>query len=139
MPETPGEQHASLALHLLLEGELGARKQTNRHITIVDRTKTTRTCLREAHRYQPVADPRGPGRDEMQAIVTHRRYSNRCELQNGCPCLRMVSAPWSACSIPAANSSNTRESPLWVCVLRWPHRQPLTRFCGRDPSQGGIS
>ncbi|MCI0347850.1 MAG: hypothetical protein L0Z53_00355 [Acidobacteriales bacterium] len=24
-------------------------------------------------------------------------------------------------------------------VLRWPHRQPLTRFCGRDPSQGSIS
>jgi hypothetical protein len=34
-------------------------------MTIVDRGKTTRDCVWEARRYQLVADPRRPGRDEM--------------------------------------------------------------------------
>src|SRR5207344_567483 len=39
VPEPPGEEHASLASSLLLEGQFGAGKQTNGHMTIVDRGK----------------------------------------------------------------------------------------------------
>ena len=55
----------SLASYLLLEGKLGAGKQTNGHITIVDRSKTPRNRVGKARRYQLVADPRRSGRDEI--------------------------------------------------------------------------
>jgi hypothetical protein len=32
-----------------------------------------------------------------------------------------------------------KQGAAFLGVLRRPHRQPLTRFCGRDPSQGNIS
>jgi hypothetical protein len=63
VPESPGEDKASLESHLLLEGKLGAGEQTNGHITIIDRSKTTRSRVGEARRYQLVSDLRGPGRD----------------------------------------------------------------------------
>src|SRR5271169_553776 len=79
VPQPPGEEHASLASYLLLEGQVGTGKQTNGHMTIVDRGKTTRIRVGKARRHQLVANPRRSGGDEILAIVTHRRYSNRCE------------------------------------------------------------
>jgi hypothetical protein len=60
VPEPPGENHASFASRFLLEGKLGAGKQTNGHVTFVDRSKTPRNRVREARQYQLVSDLRGP-------------------------------------------------------------------------------
>ena len=62
--ELPTEGQASIPLHLFLKGKLGAGKQTHRHITVVDRSKTARRCLGKSRRYQLVADLCGSGRDE---------------------------------------------------------------------------
>jgi hypothetical protein len=65
MPHPPGEEHTSLASYLLLEGQLGAGKQTNGHVTIVDRGKTTCCRVGKARRYQLVSNLRGSGGDEI--------------------------------------------------------------------------
>ena len=61
----PGEDQASLASDLFLEGKLGAGKQTNGRITFIDRGKASGNRVGEARRYQLVADPRRPGRNEF--------------------------------------------------------------------------
>src|SRR6187200_3089260 len=54
--ELPAEDHANIPLHLVLKGKLGAGKQTHRHVAVVDRSKTARSCLGKARRNQLVAD-----------------------------------------------------------------------------------
>jgi hypothetical protein len=65
VPEPPGKDHTSLASHLFLEGKLGAGKQTDGDVAIVGRSKTSRNRVGEACRYQLVADPRWPRRNEF--------------------------------------------------------------------------
>ena len=65
VPESPGEDHASIASHLLLERKLSAGEQTYGDTTIIDRGKTTRCRVGEVRRYQLVTDPCGPGHDEV--------------------------------------------------------------------------
>jgi hypothetical protein len=63
--EVAGQDDASFASHLVLEGKLRPWKQTNRYVGLVHGSKTARHCLVEAGRYKLVADLRRPGCDKF--------------------------------------------------------------------------
>jgi len=60
-----------MALDLVLEGDLGARKQADGYSRFVPRGKAAGGCIPELRGDQLVSDPGGPGRNAVQAVVAH--------------------------------------------------------------------
>jgi hypothetical protein len=65
------EVKSGLVFHRFLEGEFGARKQTNRNIGLSNSRKTSGNRSAELSRYQLIADFCRSGRNKIQAIVAH--------------------------------------------------------------------
>jgi hypothetical protein len=65
------EVKSGLVFHRFLEGEFGARKQTNRNFWLSNSRETSGNRSAELGRYQLVADFRWSGCNKIQAIVAH--------------------------------------------------------------------
>ena len=66
-------EHAegAVKLDVVVEGELGAREQADRHIGLTDFGKAAGDRLHKIGGNEPVRDLRRPRCDEMQTIVAH--------------------------------------------------------------------
>src|SRR6266851_2478374 len=69
-------------LHIFLEREFRARKQTNRNAWLSDSTETTGDRPAELGRHQLVANLCGSGCDMLQTIITHRSSSSAAQSQH---------------------------------------------------------
>src|SRR6266496_584719 len=70
------EVELRFTLHVFLEREFRARKQTNRNAWLSDSSETTGDRPAELGRHQLVANLCGSGCDKIQAVVTHRWCSS---------------------------------------------------------------
>src|SRR5258705_1540159 len=67
---------SEVALDLVLEGDLGARKETDSYSRFFHRGKAAGGCIPELRGDQLVPDPGGPGRNAVQAVVAHGKSSD---------------------------------------------------------------
>src|SRR5260370_10659044 len=70
------EVQSGFILHVFLEREFRARKQTNRNAWLSDSSETTGHRPAELGRHQLVANLCGSGCDKIQTVVTHRWCSS---------------------------------------------------------------
>jgi hypothetical protein len=70
---------------VFLEGQLRARKQADRHIGLIDRSKAAGDGIGKSGRNQLVTDFGRSGGNIVQAIVTHGRYPLFVNSRIGCP------------------------------------------------------
>jgi len=64
-------ESGEMTLDLVLEGDLGARKETDGYPRFFQRGKAACSCIPELGRDQLVPDPGGPRRDAVQTVVAH--------------------------------------------------------------------
>jgi tetratricopeptide (TPR) repeat protein len=65
-----------IALDLVLEGDLGARKEADSYSRFFHRGKAAGGCIPELRGDQLVPNPGGPGRNAVQAVVAHGKSSD---------------------------------------------------------------
>src|SRR6266480_1854713 len=76
------EVELRFTLHVFLEREFRARKQTNRNAWLSDSSETTGDRPVELGRHQLVANLCGSGCDKIQTVVTHRWCSSPAYSRN---------------------------------------------------------
>jgi hypothetical protein len=76
------EMEWGLILHVFLEREFRARKQTNRNAWLSDSSETTGDRPAELGRHQLVTNLCGSGCDKIQTVVTHRWCSSLAYSRN---------------------------------------------------------
>jgi hypothetical protein len=76
------EVQSGFILHVFLEREFRARKQTNRNAWLSDSSETTGDRPAELGRHQLVANLCGSGCDKIQAVITHRLFSSAAYSSN---------------------------------------------------------
>src|SRR5262249_22425210 len=75
MPEEPD---SGLVSNYLLEGQLGSGKEAHSHTRFTWRSEAARDRVPEPGSYELITDFCRSGRDLMQTVVTHGRYSCYC-------------------------------------------------------------
>jgi hypothetical protein len=126
-----------LALDVLLECDLGAGEQANRHMRLADRGEAAGNGIAELRRHQLVLDLGRPGHGMVQTVITHRRAPLPV---SGLPDERMI-AIFRVARKPDARVDRYRLSGrpvahlnLKLSRLNWPtDRQPIS-FMSRSIS-----
>src|SRR5262245_48702451 len=74
----PEEPESGLVPNCLPEGQLGSRKETHSHLRFIRRGEAAGNQVMEPGGYELITDFCRPGRDVVQTVVTHGRYSSCC-------------------------------------------------------------
>src|SRR5262249_36033928 len=74
----PEEPESGLVPNCLPEGQLGSRKEAHSHVRFIRRGEAAGHQVTEPGGYELITDFCRSGRDLVQTLITHGRYSSSC-------------------------------------------------------------
>src|SRR5215510_6514493 len=86
----PEEPESGLVPNCLPEGQLGSRKEAHSHLRFIRRGEAAGNQVTEPGGYELITDSCRSGRDLVQTVVTHGRYSSCCNTAG-----RVLPAQWT--------------------------------------------
>src|SRR5215831_1745033 len=90
----PEEPESGLVPNCLLEGQLGSRKEAHSHVRFTRRGEAAGNRVTEPGGYELITDSCRSGRDLVQTVVTHGRYSSCCNTAGRVPPAQRIKPSW---------------------------------------------